>query len=116
MSEWTLYYNPQCSNCRKVRERLESRGVAPAIIEYLKTPPTAAELESILQKLGKGPEAITRMQEPVVERKGLSFDGLSRKDWLAVIAQNPALLQRPIVLRGGRAVVARPPESVDALL
>lgn len=115
MNDWTIYYNPRCGSCRKTLERLEAKGVKPAVIEYLKTPPTAAELESLLQKLGAGPETVTRRQEPVIEEKGITFEGLSRKEWVDVIAQNPIMLQRPIVVRGARAVVARPPEAVDAL-
>lgn len=116
MSDWTIYYNPRCSNCRNTLERMEARGVKPAVVEYLKTPPTAGEIESLLKKLNAGPEAITRMKEPVIEEKGLRFEGLSRKDWIKLIAENPVLLQRPIVVHGDRAIVARPPETVDALL
>lgn len=115
MSEWTLYYNPHCGSCRKTKERLEARGIQPKVVEYLKTPPTAEEVLAILDKLGAGPEAVTRMQEGVIEEKGIKFDGLSRKEWAKVIAENPILLQRPIVVKGNRAVVARPPESVDVL-
>ena len=115
MSEWTIYYNPHCGTCRKTRERLEARGIKPRIVEYLKTPPTAAELDAILKKMGAGPEAITRMQESVIEEKKLRFEGISRKDWVALLAENPILIQRPIVVHGERAVVARPPEAVDLL-
>jgi arsenate reductase (glutaredoxin) len=116
MNEWTLYYNPQCGTCRNVKERLETRGVKPRLVEYLKTPPSAQELEEILKKMGAEPAAITRMKDPVIEEKGLRFEGLSRKAWIQLIADNPSLLQRPIAVRGDRAVVARPPEAVDVLL
>jgi arsenate reductase (glutaredoxin) len=115
MNDWTVYYNPHCGTCRKVRERLEAKGIKPRFVEYLKTPPTTDELDAVLKKIGAGPEAITRMQEPVIEEKDLRFDGLPRKDWLELIVKNPVLLQRPIVVHGEKAVVGRPPESVDVL-
>jgi arsenate reductase (glutaredoxin) len=112
--DWTLYYNPKCGTCRKVKDRLEAKGVTPRIVEYLKTPPTVEELEGILKKLGAGPEAITRFKEPLWDEKGR--DGtLPRRDWLRLIADNPVLLQRPIVVRGDKAILARPPEKVDDL-
>ncbi len=116
MSEWTLYYNPKCGTCRKVKERLDKEGVKPRVVEYLKTPPTAAELEEVLQKLRAGPEAITRFKEKPWQEKNPDPEKFPRKDWLKFIAENPILLQRPIVVRGNRAVVARPPEKVEGLL
>ena len=111
MTECTLYYNPRCGTCRKVKEILESRGIKPRLVEYLDNPPTVEELEGILKKLGAGPEAITRTKEPVWEEKGRP--DLSRKEWLALIARNPVLLQRPIIVAGERAMVARPPEMAE---
>lgn len=115
MDEWTVYYNPQCGTCRKVRERLEARGVKPRLVEYLKTPPTAEELDGVLKKAGLEPEAVTRMQEPVIEEKGIRFEGMSRKEWVKTLVENPVLIQRPLVVHGNRAALARPPENVDVL-
>lgn len=114
MSDWILYYNPRCGTCRKVKERLEAKSVSPRVVEYLQEPPSAAALEDVLKKLGAGPEAITRYKEPVWQEK---FEGknLSRTEWIKALAENPILIQRPIVLHGDRAVVARPPEEVDRL-
>jgi arsenate reductase len=116
MAEWTVYYNPKCGTCRKVKERLEKEGIEPRLVEYLKTPPTVADLEDLLKKLGAGPEAITRTQEDPWQRKNPDPARFPRQDWLKLIADNPILLQRPIVVRDSKAVVARPPEKVEELL
>jgi arsenate reductase (glutaredoxin) len=111
--EWTIYFNKRCGSCRGALAILEKRGVKPRIVEYLDTPPTPKELEGLLRKLGAAPEAITRFKESVWQEKG--DESLSHEKWVQLIADNPILLQRPIVTRGDRAVVARPPEKVEEL-
>lgn len=113
MADWTIYYNPRCGSCRGALALLEKRGIKPRIVEYLDTPPAPKELEDLLKKLGASPEAITRFKESVWQEKGDA--ALSRDKWLKLIADNPILLQRPIVVHGDRAVVARPPEKVEEL-
>lgn len=115
MTEWKLYYNPRCGTCEKVKERLESRGVKPQLIEYLKDPPSASVLEKLLSKMGSGPAAITRFKEPYWAEKRLDPAHLDRKTLIKTLAENPFLIQRPIVETPERALVARPPEEVDAL-
>ncbi|MBL0058566.1 MAG: arsenate reductase (glutaredoxin) [Elusimicrobia bacterium] len=112
---WTLYYNPHCGTCLKVKERLESRGVQPKIVEYMKDPLSVKTLERILKKMGLGPAAITRFKEPFWMEKALDPDRLGRKEWLEMLAEHPFLIQRPIVETKERAVVARPPEETDSL-
>jgi arsenate reductase len=99
----------------KVKERLESRGVQPKIVEYLKDPPTVKTLDRILKKMGAGPAAITRFKEPFWLEKKLDPDRLERGAWLEMLSDNPFLIQRPIVETEDRALVARPPEETDAL-
>lgn len=113
MADWTIYHNPRCGNCRGALAILEKRGIKPKIVEYLDTPPSAKELEDLLRKLGAAPEAITRFKEEVWQEKG--DQALPRDKWVKLIADNPILLQRPIVVHGDRAVVARPPEKVEEL-
>ncbi len=114
-NSWTLYYNPHCGTCLKAKERLESRGVQPKIVEYMKEPLSVKTLERILKKMGLGPAAITRFKEPFWLEKALDPDRLARKEWLEMLAEHPFLIQRPIVETKERAVVARPPEEMDAL-
>jgi arsenate reductase len=113
MSDVTIYHNPRCSKSRETLELLRSRGVEPTVIEYLKTPPGPAELSAILAKLGKGPRDITRAKEAA--EAGLPKD-LDGEALIAALSANPAAIERPIVVKGDRARVGRPPESVLDIL
>jgi len=113
MSAVTIYHNPRCSKSRETLELLRSRGVEPTVIEYLKTPPTAAELSVLLAKLGKGPRDITRAKEAAEAGIAKDLDG---EALVAALSANPAAIERPIVVKGDRARVGRPPESVLELL
>ena len=115
-SEYTIYHNPRCSKSRKTLELLQQAGVEPDIVQYLETPPTTAELESILSKLGREPRELMRTKEAVFGELGLDDESLSREKLLAVMTQNPILIERPIVIKGDVAVIGRPPENVLALI
>lgn len=83
------------------------------MIRYLDTPPTIQELDRICRMLGSEPLEITRTKDRLFRQLGLSKDDpRSREDWLEILAENPALIERPIVVRGDRAVIARPPERL----
>jgi arsenate reductase (glutaredoxin) len=110
----TLYYKPTCGTCQKVRKALEDKGAELTLVEYLKTPPSPAELDSILKKLKMEPEELVRKKEPLYEEK-FAKKTLSRPEWLKVLHENPVLIERPIVVMGDRAVVARPPERLAEL-
>lgn len=110
-----MYFNPRCSKCRTAQGLLAERGVDAQIIEYLTTPPTVAELETLMGLLGiDDPRAMMRTGEDVYRELGLA--DRSGDDLLAAIAANPILLERPIVVHKGRAVIARPPELLLDLL
>jgi arsenate reductase len=115
MAELSLYFNAGCSKCRTVQGLLAQRGVDVDVIEYLGTPPTVGELRTLMEQLGvSDPRAMMRTGEDLYTALGLASqdcDGL-----LEAIAQNPILLERPIVVRHGRAVIARPPERLLELL
>ena len=115
MGEATFYFNPSCSKCRTVSGILAERGVEADVVEYLDAPPDRAALERILGLLGTDdPRAILRPEQPLHDELGLGSAG--RVEVLDAIAAHPELLQRPIVVVGDRAVVARPPERVLELL
>lgn len=115
MSEkWTIYYNPKCGTCRNTLEILKEKGIEPRLVEYLKTPPSLAELKEIARKLGSQWPDMVRTKEPVFAEEKLHLS-MPQGTLLKAIAENPELLQRPIVVRGDRAVVARPPEKVEEL-
>ena len=112
----TFYHNPRCTKSRETLALLQAKGIAPEVIEYLKTPPTAAELDAILQKLGKEPRAAMRRQEPPYKELGLDGPALSREQLIKAMVENPVLIERPIVLANGKARIGRPPESVLEIL
>jgi len=108
----TLYHNPRCSKSRQALELLRARGIEPEIIEYLKAPPGAAEIRSLLEALGKRPREIIRTKEAAYKEAGLDDPGKTDAAVIAAIARHPILLERPIAVSGGRAVIGRPPEEV----
>ena len=114
-SSITIYHNPRCGKSRSALELLREKGVQPHIIEYLKDPPTKEILRAILRKLGMKPEQIVRKDEEVFKEK---FAGKKMTDeqWLEALAKNLILIERPIVAKGDRAVIGRPPENVLELL
>ncbi|HEV7465889.1 MAG TPA: arsenate reductase (glutaredoxin) [Candidatus Dormibacteraeota bacterium] len=113
--EARLYFNPACSNCRAARGLLEERGVPVRIVEYLDERPSRADLERLMALLGiDDPRAMIREKEPQYAELGLAT--ASRDAVLDAVVQNPILLQRPILVRGDRAVIARPPERLLELL
>jgi len=111
----TIYHNPRCSKSRNTLALLQQHGIEPTVIEYLKDSPSKSELESIIRKLGIKPEQIVRKGEETYKRE---FAGktLSDDQWLDALAGNPILIERPIVVKGERAVVGRPPENVLDLI
>lgn len=114
---YTIFHNPRCSKSRQSLQLLHDAGVTPQVVEYLQAPPSAAELDGLCRKLGAEPPAIIRFKEQRAKDLGISAsDARSRGEWLALIADNPILLERPIVVRGERAAIGRPPEQIAELL
>jgi arsenate reductase len=115
MKTFTIFHNPKCSKSRATLALLQQSGVEPQVVEYLKTPPTVAELKAIVAKLGIKPEQLVRKGEDIYKA---SYAGKTLTDaqWLAALARHPILIERPIVVSGNRAVIGRPPENVSELL
>ncbi|MBC8289151.1 MAG: arsenate reductase (glutaredoxin) [Planctomycetes bacterium] len=111
----TIYHNPRCTKSRQTLQLIRDAGVEPEIVEYLKSPPTTAELDAILKKLKREPLEAMRRKEAVFNELGLNSD-TSREDALIAMAENPILIERPIVVRDRNAVIGRPPENVNDLL
>lgn len=116
MSELVLYHNPRCSKSRSALELLEARGLAPIVIRYLDTPPGAAELKSILGKLGISPRQLLRNGEDEYKDLNLADTTLSDEQLIDAMAANPRLIERPILVVGDTAVIGRPPEKVLEIL
>lgn len=111
----TIYHNPRCSKSRATLALLEERGVQPTVIEYLKTPPSAAELKAILGRLGMKPAELLRKGEDACKAH-VAGRNLDDAQLIALMVEHPVLIERPIVVRGDRAVLGRPPENVLQLL
>lgn len=107
----TVYHNTRCSKSRGVCEILDEKKVKSNIIEYLKTPPTQKELKILLKMLGIKASELVRTSEPLYKEK---FEGkkMTQAQWLKALAENPILIERPIVVKGDKAIIARPPEKV----
>ena len=106
-----IYHNARCSKSRSACELVAARGIDAQIVEYLKTPPTKEELRGLLKKLGLKPEDIVRRKEDIYE-KNYAGKTLSDEEWLDALAAHPVLIERPIVVRGDRAVIGRPTEKI----
>jgi len=109
-----IYHNNRCKKSRAGLQHLQEKTSDFEIVEYLKNELSVAELTDIFEKLGKKPEEMIRKQEKVFkeEYKGKSF---SDTEWIEIIAKNPKLLNRPIIVKGEKAVWGDPPENINQL-
>jgi len=107
-----IYHNPRCSKSRETLQLLNDRGVEPEIIEYLENPPNSQELRRVVELLGVRVRDLVRTTESIYQEVGLDDDNLSDDELIEAICENPALLQRPIVISGNRAVIGRPPSRI----
>jgi arsenate reductase len=110
----TIYHNPRCSKSRQTLDLLRGQGIEPVIVEYLKTPPDAAELKRLLGLLGLPPRKLLRAKEAA--EAGLDDSALSDDALIAGMVANPVVIERPIVVAGDKAALGRPPEAVLEIL
>jgi len=111
----TLYHNPRCSKSRETLQLLKEKGETIEIINYLKTPPSIAELRQIIELLGIKPLDLVRTQEKEWQ-ENFKNKKLSDQEILAAMIENPKLIERPIAIKGTRAAIGRPPEKVLEIL
>lgn len=116
MTDLTLYHNPRCSKSRGALELLEQRGLTPTIVRYLETPPDAATLKALLGKLGIAPRQLLRSGEDEFKALDLANPALTDAQLIDAMVQHPKLIERPILVAGGKAVIGRPPEKVLEIL
>jgi arsenate reductase (glutaredoxin) len=112
----TIYEKPTCTTCQKLRALLTERSVEFNSIDYHATGVEESELRGLLGKLGCGPREILRLREPLVKELGLHQPGVSDDELIGLMSTHPVLIQRPIVVAGNRALLARPIERVLELL
>ncbi len=113
--QFLVYHNGECSKCQGLTELLNSKGADVQYKFYLHEPMTVEELEGLLQKLQLPATGILRKSEPLYVEQ---FEGkqLTERQWLEAIVEHPVLLQRPIVVYGDKAIIARPPEKLLEIL
>lgn len=111
---YTIYHNPRCSKSRQALQILEDKGVELKVVEYLKSPLNAPEIQELLNQMGGiSITEITRKKESIIEEIGLDIEN----DMAVLIAmiEHPILMERPIVSNGTKAIVGRPPEKIEEL-
>lgn len=107
-----MYYNPACSKCLYALDYLAAHGITPARIAYLEQAPSAAELKTLAEALGLPVMQLVRTSEPLYMSQ-FSHKSYTDEEWLDILAANPVLLQRPILVKAGKAVIGRTPESLS---
>ena len=113
MPQNIIYHNPRCSKSRETLKLLQDNAMPVEIIEYLKTPPSVHVLDGLCTLLGLTPQELLRSKENRFKELSLSLkDARSREEWLQILADNPKLIERPIVVYNGRATLGRPPQRV----
>ena len=114
--DWVIWHNPRCSKSREALKLLEGAGILPLIIEYLKNPPEVSEIKRVLGILNRRPRDLTRKKEEPFKALGLGDSAVSDDAVIEAMAQNPILIERPVVIHGDQAAVGRPPEAVLELI
>lgn len=109
MSQVTIYHNPRCTKSRQTLALLKEQGVEPQVVEYLSDPPSAKTLKSLVKKLGIDAKDLVRRKE--FKELGVAEPSTAGK-WIELMAANPRIIQRPIVVSGDKAALGRPPENV----
>ena len=112
----TIFHNPRCSKSRQTLNLIQEKNIDINIIEYLKTPPDISQLKQILKKLGYEPRQLMRKSEQIYKDLDLGNENKTTEDLVIAMAQNPILIERPIVLSGEKAAIGRPPASVLDIL
>ena len=116
MPDTTIYHNPNCSTSRKVLAMLRESGAEPQVVEYLKTPLTAPQLQALLHRLGIPARALLRQKGPLYESLGLGAAHWSEEQLIEHIAAHPELMERPVVVTAKGARLCRPVEAVWEIL
>lgn len=106
-----IYHNPRCSKSRETLKLIQEKGIEPEIVEYLNTVPSEKEIAELLQMLGIPAEKLLRKGESIFKEKYKGKE-LTEAEWIKAMHENPKLIERPIVVKGNKAVIGRPPVNV----
>lgn len=113
---FTIFHNPRCSKSRNTLNLLKENGIEPDIRLYLIDPPSSVELQDIIDKLNIRPKDLLRKGESVFKELNLNQQEDRTDVIIQVMSENPILIERPIVIRGEKAIIGRPPENVLSLI
>lgn len=113
---FTIYHNPRCSKSRQTLALLQEHHIEPETVLYLETPPDATTLKTLLGQLGIGARELLRKGEEAYKVNNLKNPDLSEQQLIEAMVAHPKLIERPIVVKGDRAVLGRPPENILSLI
>ncbi len=111
-----IYHNPRCSKSRAAMQLLTDKGIDATVVKYLETPPDRETLEKLLDMLGIQPRDLMRKGEKEYKENNLSDDNLSRDELIDAMLKYPRLIERPIVIKDGKAAIGRPIENIINIL
>ncbi|WPA90752.1 arsenate reductase (glutaredoxin) [Providencia zhijiangensis] len=112
-----IYHNPRCSKSRETLALLQEKGITPTVVEYLTTPPSVADIEKLLKMLGfTDARQLMRTKEDIYKELKLADDSVTQAQLIQAMHDNPKLIERPIVVKGKKAKLGRPPEQVLEIL
>jgi len=112
----TIYHNPRCSKSRAAMELLTEKGIDTSVVKYLETPPNKETIEDLLKMLGLEPRELMRKGEQEYKDNNLADENLSRDDLIEAMVKFPKLLERPIVIKDGKAAIGRPIQNIIDIL
>jgi len=110
-----IYHNPRCSKSRQTLQIIKDANIEVEIIEYLKEIPTKKELKLLLQQLNLKPFELIRKGEAIYKEK-FKNSNFNAEEWIQIMIEYPKLIERPIVVKGNKAIIGRPPENVLTLI
>ncbi|WP_309497883.1 arsenate reductase (glutaredoxin) [Sulfurovum sp.] len=115
MSKVTIWHNPRCSKSRNAATLLEEKGVDAEVVKYLDTPPSKEKIQDVLKMLGISARELMRTKEAIYKELDLKNEDDEDK-LIEAMAQNPKLIERPVVIKDGKAAIGRPLENIVAIL
>ena len=116
MSNVIIYHKPACSTCRQAVQLLKESGQPFTAINYYEVPFTKSQLKAILRKAHLAPKEVLRKKEEIYKKLGLAKQELSEEALIEIMIQNPDLIERPLVEKGAKALLARPAETIKVIL
>lgn len=116
MEDFIIYHNPRCSKSRKTLDLMRQEGIEPKILLYLDNPPSKDKLREVIENLGISSRDLLRKKEEEYKKYNLSDETISDNDLLSYMVNSPKLIERPIVIKGNKVIIGRPPENIYKLI